>query len=274
MNRSSRPPRATLPASDRKLLRLLSAIVPAQERGEWLRTWQAELWHNHRRGDASGLKTSSNLTAGLALDALWLRGDRCRRDWAGTAALCLAGLVLLIALAAIAGMFAAGHWSALRLYLLAQSGRFLLLTPPILFVASATASRRPLQPGARASAIDALKRKLFFAVKTGLVLVLTYLLSAGLCQPVHALSANTADVLQVSSFALFALLGLRWSFADQERRCKRCLRLLAAPARVGRPSHNLLEWNGTQMLCRDGHGRLNVPEMETSWRQSSEWASI
>jgi hypothetical protein len=40
---------------------------------------------------------------------------------------------------------------------------------------------------------------------------------------------------------------------------------------VGRPSHNLLEWNGTELLCPDGHGHLSVPEMETSWCQSSRW---
>jgi hypothetical protein len=70
---------------------------------------------------------------------------------------------------------------------------------------------------------------------------------------------------------LFALLAVRWSFHDQEQRCKRCLCSLATPARVGRPSHNLLEWTGTQQACRHGHGVFTVPEMLSSWRQHSQW---
>ena len=265
--------RAHLTPSDRNLLRVLSVIVPAPERSEWLRTWQGELWHNHHRGHAAS-RTSANLTIGLSRDAIWLRTDRWRQQWSGTAALCLVSLTMLIVLTTLIFLLTIGEWSALRLYLLAQSGRFLVLAPSILFVASATASRRPMQQNASARLIDAFKRKIFFGLKTALVLVLTYLLSAGLCQPIHTLSANTADVLQVLSFAIFALVGLRWSFADQERRCKHCLRLLAMPARVGRPSYNLLEWNGSELICRDGHGRLSVPEIETSWCQSSEWVSV
>ena len=266
--------KAFLTSSDRNLLRVLSVIVPADERGEWLRTWQGELWHNHHRGRAAVARTSANLNVGLARDAMWLRGDRWRQQWSGTATLCVAALVSLILIATLISLLLVGDWSALRHYLLAQSGRFMLLAPSILLVASAMASRRPLQHSASARRIDTARRKSFFVVKTLLVLVLTYMLSAGLCQPMHALYANTADVLQVLSFALFALVGLRWSFEDQERRCKQCLRLLALPARVGRPSHNLLEWNGTEQICRDGHGRLSVPEIETSWCQSSEWVSV
>jgi hypothetical protein len=46
------------------------------------------------------------------------------------------------------------------------------------------------------------------------------------------------------------------------------------PARVGRPSRNLLEWNGTELNCKQGHGLLSVPEMETSWCQSSRWVVL
>jgi hypothetical protein len=73
---------------------------------------------------------------------------------------------------------------------------------------------------------------------------------------------------------LLALVGLRWAFRDQEQRCKQCLHALATPARVGRPSHNLLEWNGTELSCRHGHGLLSVPEMETSWCESSRWVEL
>ena len=72
----------------------------------------------------------------------------------------------------------------------------------------------------------------------------------------------------------FALVALRWVFADQEQRCQQCLRALASPARVGRPTYNLLEWNGTEQVCKQGHGLLSVPEMESSWRQSSQWVEL
>jgi hypothetical protein len=49
---------------------------------------------------------------------------------------------------------------------------------------------------------------------------------------------------------------------------------MATPAGVGRPSHNLLEWNGTELTCRHGHGLLSVPEMETSWCRSSHWVNL
>jgi hypothetical protein len=273
--KTATPLPARLTPSDRKLLRALSVIVPVDERAEWLRTWQAELWHNHHRGQIAAVRTSANLTVGLALDAVWLRTDRWRQKWSGTAGLCLASLTMLLMLTIVISLVMTGEWPALRHYLLAQSGRFLLLAPSILFVASTTSSRRPMLQKAESHAVDAIRRNLFFVMKTCLVLMVTFLLSAGLCQPMQAQHfRNTADVLQVLSFAFFALVGLRWSFADQEQRCKRCLRLLALPARVGRPSHNLLEWNGTELICKDGHGRLSVPEIETSWRESSEWVSV
>ena len=46
---------------------------------------------------------------------------------------------------------------------------------------------------------------------------------------------------------------------------------LALPARVGRPSRNLLEWNGSEMNCKRRHGLLSVSEMETSWCDAIRW---
>ena len=79
-------------------------------------------------------------------------------------------------------------------------------------------------------------------------LLLSFLLSVNLCLPLHAFLPATADLLQILFFVIFALIALRWVFADQEQRCQRCLRALASPARVGRPTYNLLEWNGTCLL--------------------------
>ena len=112
---------------------------------------------------------------------------------------------------------------------------------------------------------------LFSAVKMTLALLMTFLLSVCLARPLYIPLPHAADLLQILFFVLFALLAVRWSFHDQEQRCKHCLCSLATPARVGRPSHNLLEWSGTEQTCRHGHGRLSIPEIETSWHQYSRW---
>ena len=104
-----------------------------------------------------------------------------------------------------------------------------------------------------------------------LVLLLGFLLSVDLCEPMHRVFPGTADILQIFCFVVLGLVGLRWAFRDLEERCEQCLRALASPAQVGRPTHNLLEWSGTEQICKEGHGLLSVPEMESSWRQSSQW---
>jgi hypothetical protein len=141
----------------------------------------------------------------------------------------------------------------------------------VLFVAFATTARRHIEPSSTNRLAYRIKRQLFLAAKILQFLVLALLLSADLCQPLMASFPNVAIVFQVFFFVLIALVGLRWALRDQEQRCKQCLQILATPARVGRPSHNLLEWNGTELSCKQGHGLLSVPEIETSWCQSSQW---
>ena len=38
-----------LPRFERSLLTIVGRLVPVQDRDEWSRTWQAELWHLHQR---------------------------------------------------------------------------------------------------------------------------------------------------------------------------------------------------------------------------------
>ena len=90
--------------------------------------------------------------------------------------------------------------------------------------------------------------------------------------PFYPMHRGLSDVLQELTFVLLALVGLRWSFEDHEQRCKDCLRSLASPERVGRPSHNLLEWSGTKQICLLGHGALSSPEMISSWCERSRWS--
>ncbi len=265
-----------LPGFDRQLLRVVERIVPAGEREEWSRTWQAELWHMHhrdreRRGNGFGM--TADFSIGLTRDALWLRTDCWSRALSGTPALCLAALFGLCMLASVITLALTGNWHSMRMYLTGQFVRSLVEAPFVVFVNFATASRRPSEEAFAGRAWCWIQRQVFFGVKLGMVLLLTFLLSADICHPIHGAKPATADLLQILFFVVLTLVGLRWVFRDQEERCKRCLRSLATPARVGRPSHNLLEWNGTELVCKQGHGRLTVPEMETSWCRSSQWVN-
>ncbi len=258
-----------------RLLLVAARVVPGGEREEWSRAWQAELWHMHHRGltgARGGPARVADFYVGMILDALWLRGEAWRRRLQGTTTLCLGSLVGLNLAAAMPGLL-------LRLWVHAgwsnytgQVERSLLASPLIVFVAFAVAPRRHSEDGATKRGRRWLRRQVFFLAKASLVLSLMGVLSGDLLEPIAGSAPNVADFLQIVCFVLFALLGLRWAILDQDARCKQCLRALALPARVGRPSHNLLEWNGVEMACTRGHGRLSVPELETSWYESGRWA--
>jgi hypothetical protein len=264
-----------LPSFDRNLLRAVERIVPADERAEWSRTWRAELWHMHHRGrKRTGFGIAADLSIGLVCDAMWLRTDSWGRALSGTPALCLASLAGWCALATLMGLALNGSWRAFEVYSRGPFERSALAAILVVFVSFATSSRAYIEQGSTSKGRFGLKRQAFFWAKAALVLLLAFLLSADLSRPLREAFPSWAFALQLLMFVPFALVGLRWAFGDQERRCKQCLRSLAMPARVGRPSHNLLEWNGTELVCKQGHGLLSVPEMETSWCDSSQWVYL
>jgi hypothetical protein len=43
------------------------------------------------------------------------------------------------------------------------------------------------------------------------------------------------------------------------------------PAQVGQASRTFLAWNGTELMCMDGHTLLHVPGMPTSWFSVQRW---
>jgi hypothetical protein len=270
----SQPSTPTLPPFDLKLLGLVERLVPLAERDEWSRAWQAELWHmRHRTGPRrkADLLTTADFSIGLTRDALWLRTESWRRTYTGTAVLCITSLFGLILIASVIVLAPRAGLSSFAVSLGQQVNRSLFAAPLILFVAFASTSSRHIEQGAQSKRRFWIKQQAFFSAKVVQVLVLAFVLSVDLCQPLHTSLPATADFFQVFCFVLFALLGLRWAMQDQEQRCKHCLHSLAMPARVGRPSRNLLEWNGTELSCKRGHGLLSIPEMETSWCQSSRW---
>jgi len=260
-----------LPLFDRKLLRLIEFVVPSSDRHEWIRNWQAELWHMHHRSRKqngfSALASTADFSVGLTRDALWLRTESWRRTFSGSAILCQATLFGLSLLSALMALLLKTNWHGLA----GQFDRSLVAAPLIVFVAYATAPPRQIEPGSASRLAARIKRCAFFSAKLAQVLFASFLLSSDVMQPLRQSLPNVADVLQLFAFVFVALLGLRWAFRDQDQRCTHCLHTLATPARVGRPTHNLLEWNGSEMTCKHGHGLLSVPEMETSWCQSSHW---
>ena len=265
MTSSQRP---SLTRLEHSLLHLGQRLVPAAERSEWLRSWQAELWYMHIR--ATRPSHYRSLTLGLLRDALWLRSDSWRIALSGTALLCLTLLATLVGLVALPAFVFAGSWRTFAHFLLAEIPRFAVASSLILFVSYVSAIGS-IRRNASGSVLRWFRARAFFIAKVALLLLLTFLTSTDLCLPLESRNFFVAMPLQLLFFVILALLGLRWSFLDDERRCKHCLRSLAAPARVGRPSWNFLEYNGTELACRDGHGLLTVPEIETSWCRSSIW---
>jgi len=263
----SHPNLHDLKPSDRTLLMLMERVVPAEDRADWLRTWYAELWHlrhNTRRANLS-------LSIGLMRDALWLRTESWRRAYTGTVVLCLVTLASLCVIATFISFAITGSARETFLYYGVRFPHFLIGAPFVVLVSFAMSPTRHVEQGSSARLRYWWKRQFFFSAKASLLLLLSFLFSADLFEAIHGAYPLTSDLLEIVAFVILALLGLRWSFLDQQTRCKQCLRSLTTPSRVGRPSHNLLEWNGTELLCRDGHGSLSVPEMETSWCQSSRW---
>ena len=269
---STRP--SSLPLFHRALLHSVQHLVPAAERDEFLRSWHAELYHMDHcvpRRRVSTVRLHIDLPFGVASDALWLRTHSLRRAFAGTPTLCIASLLALSLLSFAFAVLSYGGWHALGLYFTRQAEHCMVAVPIILFVSSAIATFSHVELNSIPHTLRWINHLLFAALKTSLALLLTFLLSVCLSRPLYIPLPHGADLLQVLFFVLFALLAVRWSFHDQEQRCKHCLCSLATPARVGRPSHNLLEWTGTEQTCKQGHGRLSIPEIETSWHQYSRW---
>jgi len=258
-----------LARTDRMLLRVGLRLTPPDDRENWLRCWQAELWHRHHPRDASRTG-ATDLYAGLIRDALWLRGESWRIAFAGTAIVCLLVLSGLLLLTSLPLLVLTGTPHALMLFLIAAGPRFLCEATLVTIVSFATASQY-LEHTPRASMLTQLRSRLFQAAKSAFVLAIAFLLSTDVFQPIRSAHCFVAEILHPLGFVLLALCGLRWSFHDGGRRCQHCLRALASPARVGRPSWNFLDTNGTELLCTRGHGLLSIPEIETSWRRSSRW---
>ncbi len=111
----------------------------------------------------------------------------------------------------------------------------------------------------------------FLGAKFTLLMPIVYFSSLDLSYW-HTTSYSTASqYLHLISSFLICLFGLRWVLLDQRQRCPVCLRRVTHPARVGQASHTFLAWNGTELMCTDGHTLLHVPALPTSWFSTQRW---
>lgn len=256
-----------LSRADHLLLTATRWLVPVTEREEWLRSWQAELWY---RSHGRNARSAPGLVFGVVQDALWLRFEALRQGLIGTPTLCILLLGSLLLIATIPAIIVAGSWDAFALMAIANCTRIAIETSLVAFVSLAV-TVTSLEENLSGPLRLRLKARLFFFAKMALVLLLAWMVSTDLTWTIRAFLPFTALILQSLTFVLFSLLALRWSSLDSALRCQHCLCSLASPARVGRPSWNLLEFNGTELACKHGHGHLSIPEIETSWHQSSVW---
>jgi hypothetical protein len=116
-----------------------------------------------------------------------------------------------------------------------------------------------------------IRRWSFLGCKFALLLSTVYLVSLDLAHLRTTIDPISSEYIQLISSFSICLFGLRWMLRDQRQRCPVCLGKLAHPARVGQPSRSFLAWNGTELICVEGHGLLHVPEMPTSWFSEQRW---
>jgi hypothetical protein len=111
----------------------------------------------------------------------------------------------------------------------------------------------------------------FLFGKVILVLPIIFFLPLDLAYLLRTVPWVQPQFVQLAASFCICLFALRWSLRDQRARCPVCLCKLSHPARVGEASRNFLAWNGTELICVDGHGLLHVPELPTCWFDTQRW---
>ncbi|MGA3043326.1 MAG: hypothetical protein ABSF54_21335 [Bryobacteraceae bacterium] len=251
-------------------LRAASLLAPGDQRAEWLKEWQSELWYIPRR-------EATRFCLGAFQDALWLRRNsvspvqpiRFHLDsplncLIFLAALSAASLLIAVCLPAPQDLTASSHLRASDL----PRGclAMLLYTSLLLPTTRLTMGRAP----AVCHLIrwpNRLRRWTFMAMKIALV------------QPMMlfgfvVLAAMGTVPLATLGVCASWILALRWVLIDQRRRCPVCLRSLGNPVRIGTPSQTFLEWYGAESICPRGHGLLQVPEISSSYSGRGQWLRL
>jgi hypothetical protein len=156
-----------------------------------------------------------------------------------------------------------GPWSIYLFALLLA----LLALPAITSVSLGESSVSPQ----RTSWSRRLNRWSFLCVKVALLLPIVYFASLDMAYAFTTPYSNASAYIQLAATFGMCLFGLRWVLRDQRQRCPVCLRLVEHPAQVGQASRTFLAWNGTELMCMDGHTLLHVPGIPTSWFGAQRW---
>jgi len=253
------------------ILRATSLLAPSDQRAEWVREWQSELWYIPRRG-------ATLFCLGAFRDALWLRrnnpsGEKRSGIHVESPLSCLALLAALAAVCIFIAVCLSGPLKRMPMYS-GLGARDLpigcivtlvfscLLLPGTMAVWRAPVNRHPMPWPGR------LRQGMFLALKIALV------------QPIMlCLFIVWILIAPVAPFAPLGILGvcilaLRWVITDQQQRCPVCLRLLTNPVRIGTPSRTFLEWYGAESTCSRGHGLLHTAEMPASYSGKPRWLCL
>ena len=111
----------------------------------------------------------------------------------------------------------------------------------------------------------------FLVVKIAALMPIDYFVSVDVAYWNVAFSPSSSLYIQLIVSFSICLFGLRWVLKDQRQRCPVCLRRVEHPAQVGQASRTFLDWNGTELMCMDGHTLLHVPGLPTSWFGTQRW---
>jgi hypothetical protein len=115
---------------------------------------------------------------------------------------------------------------------------------------------------------------LLFKTAAALLLVFTLGLETIVGLNRQPLTAALGGPALLWFYSVGCLIVLYAVVADQQARCRVCLRTLAYPIRIGCPGCLFLDWSGTELLCPDGHGALYVPHHVSCWDQAERWIAL
>ena len=254
------------------ILRGAATFVPAVLREEWLAEWKAELWYVEQHDLQNRTHRSLGFCLGAFIDAAWLAADlgRSRKE----SAVCCVVTLAFAALACVASaLFLPG-----ALNVLPQNSSQLLAHIFVLCLAMWLVRIGVHLSGYPSTSLVPRTTTLavwwsFLGVKLILAAVIVFF---GVIVLAHA----TNTPIQPHGWLVGYVLGFRWAFRDQRKRCPECLEILGLPARIGSNAQIFLEWHGTELMCRRGHGLLHMPEVRMSYctdrwlRLDGTWATL
>ena len=240
---------------DRAMLATAARLVPREERSEWLAEWSAELWClRHSEGPPCG---PVRFCVGAFRDAALIRLHRPvpRLDVLRSPIRCLSVLAILAVAAFLISMRSPVVKELIGRQPFAAHGLMLLLALAILAVAASLSV-----PAQR------LHGWLLLAAKTALITPALFFGVFDLAPLIGAVQPHATLIGYIFAF--------RWALNDQRRRCPECLCLCGNPVRIGHPSYVLLDWYGTELMCPEGHGLLQVPELPRASLSSHRWLRL